>query len=41
MDTPKESQKGNNGHGSKVVVLPFDGAAFDRDLQQNGTSTLR
>ena len=33
MDTPKETQKGNNGHGSKVVVLPVDGAGLDRDLQ--------
>ncbi|MBN8459343.1 MAG: glycoside hydrolase family protein [Verrucomicrobia bacterium] len=32
MDTPKNTQKGNNGHGSKVVVLPVDGAALDRDL---------
>ena len=33
LDTPKESQAGNNGHGSKIVVIPFDGAALDRDLQ--------
>jgi len=32
IDTPKESQTGNNGHGSKVIVVPFDGAAMDRDL---------
>ncbi|HEX8301015.1 glycoside hydrolase family protein [Sphingomonas sp.] len=32
IDTPKESQAGNNGHGSKVIVVPFDGAAMDRDL---------
>lgn len=32
IDTPKEAQTGNNGHGSKVVVVPFDGAAMDRDL---------
>lgn len=31
-DTPKESQLGSNGHGSKVIVVPFDGAAMDRDL---------
>lgn len=31
-DTPKESQTGGNGHGSKVIVVPFDGAAMDRDL---------
>jgi hypothetical protein len=32
VDIPKEAQTGNNGHGSKVVVVPFDGAAMDRDL---------
>lgn len=33
LDTPKEEQPGNNGHGSKIIVVPFDGAALDRDLQ--------
>jgi hypothetical protein len=33
LDTPKEKQPGNNGHGSKIIVIPFDGAALDRDLQ--------
>ena len=33
LDTPKEEQNGNDGHGSKVIVIPFDGAALDRDLQ--------
>jgi hypothetical protein len=32
IDVPKEQEKGNNGHGSKVIVIPFDGAALDRDL---------
>lgn len=32
VDTPKEAQTGSNGHGSKVIVVPFDGAAMDRDL---------
>lgn len=32
MDTAKELQKGNDGHGSKIVVLPFDGESLDRDL---------
>ena len=32
IDTPKETQNGNNGHGSKIIVVPFDGAAMDRDL---------
>lgn len=33
MDTPKETQKGNDGHGSKIIVVPIDGAALNRDLQ--------
>ena len=33
LDTPKEEQPGNNGHGSKIIVVLFDGAALDRDLQ--------
>lgn len=33
MDTPKENQKGSDGHGSKIIVVPFDGAALDRDLE--------
>ena len=33
MDTPKLEQHGNDGHGSKVIVIPFDGAALDRDLK--------
>ncbi|AQR75291.1 glycoside hydrolase family protein [Sphingomonas sp. LM7] len=33
VDTPKESQTGSNGHGSKVIVVPFDGVAMDRDLR--------
>lgn len=32
IDVPKEEEKGNDGHGSKVIVIPFDGAAMDRDL---------
>lgn len=32
VDTPKDAQTGNNGHGSKIIVVPFDGAAMDRDL---------
>lgn len=36
MDTPKNEQKGNDGHGSKIIVVPFDGAAMDRDLAQAG-----
>jgi hypothetical protein len=34
IDVPKDDEKGNDGHGSKVIVIPFNGAALDRDLQQ-------
>ena len=33
IDVPKEQDHGNDGHGSKVIVIPFDGVALDRDLQ--------
>jgi len=39
IDAPKEQENGNDGHGSKVIVIPFDGAALDRDLQGSFTST--
>ena len=38
IDTIKEHQLGNDGHGSKVVVVPFDGTALDRDLHAGGAS---
>jgi len=33
IDVPKEEAKGCDGHGSKVIVVPFDGEAFERDLE--------
>ena len=33
LDVEKNEEKGNDTHGSKVIVVPFDGAALDRDLQ--------
>ena len=33
IDVAKEEDRGNMPHGSKVIVVPFDGAALDRDLQ--------
>ena len=33
LDVPKEQEHGNDTHGSKVIVVPFDGAAMDRDMQ--------
>lgn len=32
IDVAKEKENGNDGHGSKVIVIPFDGAALDREL---------
>lgn len=37
IDVEKEQDKGNDGHGSKVIVVPFDGAALDRDLYVTAT----
>jgi len=34
LDVPKEAEKGNDTHGSKIIVVPFDGVAFDRDMQK-------
>jgi hypothetical protein len=33
LDVPKDQEKGNDIHGSKVIVVPFDGVAFDRDME--------
>ena len=35
IDISKEQDKGNEPHGSKVIVIPFDGAALDRDMAKN------
>jgi hypothetical protein len=32
LDVEKNLDLGNDNHGSKVVVIPFDGEAFDRDM---------
>lgn len=29
IDSEKENDKGNDDHNSKVIIVPFDGAAFD------------
>jgi len=31
---PKEQEKGNDNHGSKILVIPFDGVAFDSDMKK-------
>jgi len=33
MDVEKENDRGNDRHGSKIVVIPFDGESFNRDLR--------
>jgi hypothetical protein len=40
LDVPKDQELGNDTHGSKIIVVPFDGVAFDRDMQ-NLSSTAR
>jgi hypothetical protein len=35
IDVEKEQDKGNDGHGSKVIMLPFDGAALNSYLHAN------
>jgi hypothetical protein len=32
IDCSKNQEQGNDQHGSKIVVMPFDGAALDRDM---------
>jgi hypothetical protein len=34
IDVPKNQDRGNDGHGSKVIVVPFDGEGLDRDLKK-------
>lgn len=33
IDVTKGQDKASDNHGSKIVVVPFDGEAFDRDMQ--------
>lgn len=35
IDVQKEQQHGNDGHGSKIIVIPFDGKALDHDLENS------
>lgn len=37
LDVEKNLELGNDIHGSKVLVIPFDGAALDRDLENAPT----
>ena len=38
LDVPKEEEKPNDNHGSKVIVVPFDGVAFDRDMEKTAAA---
>jgi hypothetical protein len=38
LDVPKNEERGNDTHGSKVIVVPFDGEALDRDLEKVGAT---
>ncbi len=38
IDVPKEEEHGNDNHGSKIIVIPFDGAGLDHDLQKTATN---
>jgi hypothetical protein len=39
IDVPKDQEHGNDHHGSKVIVIPFDGVALDRDLKKASTAS--
>ena len=41
LDVPKDQEKGNDTHGSKVIVVPFDGVAFDRDMENRSKAERR
>ena len=41
LDVPKNQERPNDNHGSKVIVIPFDGAALDRDLQNQSSRAVR
>lgn len=32
IDVEKDNDRGNDSHGSKIIVVPFDGRAFDREI---------
>ena len=34
INVEKELDKPNDQNGSKIIVVPFDGEAFDRDLEK-------
>jgi len=32
LNVPKRAELGNDANNSKIIVIPFDGEAFDRDM---------
>ena len=34
LDVPKERERGSDNHGRKILVVPFDGVRFDREMQR-------
>ena len=36
INVEKELDKPNDKNGSKIIVVPFDGEAFDHDLEKTG-----
>jgi len=34
IDVGKGKDKSNDNHGSKIIVVPFDGKAFDEHMQK-------
>jgi hypothetical protein len=41
LDVPKNEELGNDNHGSKIIVVPFDGEGFDRDMQRIAATEQR
>lgn len=41
LDAPKDNDRRDDAHGSKVIVVPFDGEALDRDLQAHAATPSR
>ncbi len=39
IDIPKEQDRGNEPHGSKVIVVPFDGVTLDADMAKRANET--
>ena len=35
INVPKNRDRGNDNNGSKILVLPFDGARFDAELAKD------